>query len=140
MLEQRAALKALGQVLDHQHVVPGAAAGLKGKAHLVFLHRALHPLHLFQPLFPALGGADGLFPVKLAIAGDDGLLAGDFGLLQVVLLEPALQVGLALAGEGVVIALVLLQPGHGQLGHGIAHRVQEIAVMAHHQHRALIFL
>ena len=44
---------------------------------MLFFHGLFQPFHLGQTLFPAFGGLDAFFPVKAAVAFDDGLLPLD---------------------------------------------------------------
>ena len=138
VFKQPAPLEALGKAMHLEHVVARAAARLEGKAHVLLVHRPFQPFHLFQPLFPALRRADGLFAVVHAIALDDGLLAGDLRLLQLVFAYLPLDVCLPLDGELIVVALVLHKAAHGDLRHAIADAVHEVAVVRDDQHRAAV--
>ena len=137
--KQCPAAEALFQIFHHQHVVAAAPPGAEGKAHLLFADGLFHPFDFVQLLFPAFRGPDGAFGVIHAIAGDDGLLPGDFRLLHFIFLQPPLQIGLALLGELIVIALVLIDAPHAHLGHAVAHAVHEIPVVGDDHDAAPIF-
>ena len=140
MLKQPAPVEGLAQLLGNQHVVAGAAARGEAEVHGLLLGGPVHQLHALQRLFAAGGGAQALFAVVHAVARDYRLLPGYLGLLQLVLLLLALAVGGALAGKLGIVAGVLLEVMPAQLGHAVAHLVQEVAVVRYDYHGAVVLL
>ena len=131
--KHRFAPEGLAQVFDFQRLLAHAAAHVKAKAHMVFFHGLVYPLDLVQPFLTAFGGADALFAVKAAVALDNGLLALDLLLLQMVGFHARLKIGGALFHVLGIVARKFIDPPGQHFAHRGAHMVQKIAVVADNQ-------
>ena len=138
MVEQDTLIKALLQLVYHQHIFAGAPAAIKAEVNGTFILGLFQPIHFFQPLFPALRRTDGFLPVKPAIPGDDGLLTGNFLLLHFIGLHANFEPLGTLRHIGRVVAVVAFRGAQQQLTHAVAHVIHEVPVMANQQHRAPI--
>ena len=80
--KQGLAVKGLAQTGDGKHILAAFHIRLQPDVHgVVDIHGLFQPVNLFQHLFPALGPADGFFPVKGFKFGNNRLLVPDFLLL-----------------------------------------------------------
>ena len=80
--EQGLAVKRLAQAGNGKHILAAFHIRLQPDIHgVVDVYGLFQPVDLIQHLFPALGPADGFFPVKGFKLGNDCLLVPDFLLL-----------------------------------------------------------
>ena len=134
--KQRPALITLSKPLGDQHILSGPPAGFEAEVDFPLLRGFFEPLHLLQPLLPAFRRPDALLPVKPAVGRDNGLLPGDFLLLQLPGLHPDLVDGGPLLQIFGIVSRIGLDVSRQQLRHPAAYPVQEVPVMADHQHGA----
>ena len=119
-----------------QYVFACTPPGFKPELYRILFLRFFQAFDFLQPFLTAPCQADALFPVETAVHGDYRLLPGDFFLLQLprfhpgfVNLRPFFDVLRVIAGIG-------FHRSENQFRHPAAHMVQEITVVADHQHGA----
>ena len=117
-----------------QHVLARAPPRVEPELYGILLLRFFQPFDLFQAFLPASRQPDTLFPVEPAVHGDDRLLPGDFLLLQLPGLHPGFIDFRPFFGILRVISRIGFHRAQDQLRHPSAHVVQEIPVVADHQH------
>ena len=134
--EQLTAVKALGQLVNHEHILTGPAVALKPEVNGLFIHRLVHALQFLQPLFPAFRRADGFLTVEGTVARDNGFLTLDLLLLQLPGLHADFKALRALLHIVRIVPVIALHGPEDELRHVIAHMVHEQAVMGNDEHRA----
>ena len=128
--------EALACLPDGEHVLACAPARLKAEVNGALIHGLVELLHALERLFPALGRADGFLAVVHPVARDDGLLALNFLLLELIGAQARLKPLLPLGDVAGVVAAVLLALAHQNLHHAGADVIKEIPVVGDDQHTA----